>query len=171
MLRKPVATDRISFAGKARMTAQSENALAALESLRPVPSRSCRLPEEYAPLFPPDRIRDPPRAGPGRERWSWPADINAGAASWRRRHLPARFLRTGTPGEDFATPALDRQASCRPGRLLPHPGPDPDGAPDPNGPGTGSHGPADRKLRDKLAGPDLRPGGGGVLCARTTSFS
>ncbi|QLA21044.1 aldehyde ferredoxin oxidoreductase C-terminal domain-containing protein [Desulfolutivibrio sulfoxidireducens] len=116
VLRKPVATDRFEFAGKARMVAQSENALAALESLAacPLVFLAASL-EEYAPILSAvtgvettagellrigERVVAAERMANARRGFSAADD-----------DLPARFFtEPGTPGEDFAVPAIDRQA-------------------------------------------------------------
>ncbi len=115
VLRKPVATDRFSFAGKARMTAQSENALAALESLTACPFALLAAGlEEYAPLLSAAtgiETSAGDMARIGEEVVLAERIINARRGfSATDDDLPARFFtEPGTPGEDFATPALDRR--------------------------------------------------------------
>lgn len=116
LLRKPVATDRFSWSGKARMVKLAEDTLAAAESL-PV----CRLAflaaglEEYAKAFAavtgiPVTGRDLARMG---ERAVYQercmnAALGCTAAD---DDLPARFFtEAGDPGQGSATPALNRAA-------------------------------------------------------------
>lgn len=116
LLRKPVATDRFDFAGKARIIVQSENALAAMDSLVACPwlALAASL-EELAAAVSAVTGRPATPAGLARagartvyaERL-----INARrAAGPAPDDLPPRFFADpGTPGEDFAVPPLDRTA-------------------------------------------------------------
>ncbi len=150
VLRKPVATDRFSFAGKARMTAQSENALAALESLSACPFALLAASlEEYAPLLSAATGIETSAgelARVGEKVVLAERIINARRGVLAAADdLPARFFtEPGTPGEDFATPALDRQAFLaaraayyRIRGLTPDGAPDPETAREPGLPWTG----------------------------------
>lgn len=138
VLRKPVATDRFSFAGKARAVFLGENAGAALESLGVCPwlALAAGL-EEWGQALSavtgePVDAGELARLGERlvfRERL-----VNAGRGlAAAADTLPARFFtEPGTGGEGIAVPAIDRQAfrEAR-GKYYRLRGLDADGRPDP----------------------------------------
>jgi aldehyde:ferredoxin oxidoreductase len=119
VLRKPVATDRFTFSGKARIIKLAEDAIAACDSMN-----ACRLVflaaglEEYAKAMTAVTGRDwsvqsllevGERATVNERRMN--AENGFGAAD---DDLPARFFaEPGTSGDGVNVPAIDRQAFLR----------------------------------------------------------
>lgn len=114
ILRKPVATDRFTFSGKARMVKIAEDLCTAVDTIG-----ACRFAliaaslEEYArgvsavtgiPLGQHDLMRM------GEEVYSLEISINAARGFTSEDDtLPERFFReAGTPGPGFETPAIDK---------------------------------------------------------------
>lgn len=116
VLRKPVATNRFDFAGKARILFQAENALAALDSLVACPFLALAASlEELAPAL--CAVTGHP-ADPGEMARAGERVVYAERILNARRgfavdqdDLPGRFFsEPGTPGEDFSVPPIDRAA-------------------------------------------------------------
>ncbi|NDY57764.1 aldehyde ferredoxin oxidoreductase [Desulfovibrio sulfodismutans] len=116
VLRKPVATDRFDFAGKARILFQAENVLAALDSLVACPYLTLAASlEELAPALcaATGHPADPGEMARAGERVVYAERIINARRGFAvdQDDLPARFFtEPGTPGEDFAVPPIDRAA-------------------------------------------------------------
>ncbi|MDQ7833345.1 MAG: aldehyde ferredoxin oxidoreductase C-terminal domain-containing protein [Desulfovibrionaceae bacterium] len=116
VLRKPVATDRFDFAGKARILFQAENALAAMDSLVACPYLALAASlEELAPVLcaVTGCAADPGEMARAGERVVYAERIINARRGFTAKQddLPQRFFaEPGTPGEDFFVPPIDRAA-------------------------------------------------------------
>jgi len=116
VLRKPVATDRFDFAGKARIIFQSENVLAAMDSLVACPylALAASLEELAAAVTavaghavsPADLARVGERTVYAERMLNARRGFTAANDDLQQRF----FTQPGAAGEDFAVPPLDRAA-------------------------------------------------------------